>query len=147
MVDDEKPREVLKEENKDLKALIVTLASTSDSLERGEKIYQSLGQTVRRMRVTLWIALIGLILDLALSLSFTFILNSQSHLNDRITDNSDRITKVSCDLNTILLQTDTPERYQQNPDKVTLVQNYHTLYESRKDLGCLPVMNEPVRNP
>jgi hypothetical protein len=145
-VDNEDGKKTLRD-NEDLKALIVTLANTSESLEHGEKIYENLGRTVRRMRITLWIAFVGLILDLALSLSFALILNNQSTLNEKIQANSDRITKVSCDLNTIFLEANTLERYNAAPDKKLYVQWYHALYENRKELNCQPPMNEPVRNP
>lgn len=142
----EDPKKTLRDDEK-LKALIVTLANTSDSLEHGEKIYENLGRTVRRMRITLWVAFIGLILDLVLSLSFALILNNQSQLNDRIQTNADRITKVSCDLNTIFLEADTLERYNVAPDKKLYAQWYHALYENRKELDCQPPMNEPVSRP
>lgn len=131
----------------DLKALIVTLANTSASLENGEKIYETLGRTVRRMRITLWVGLIGLVLDLTLSLSFALILSNQSNLNERIQANQDHITSVSCETNTLFLQFDTPARYDASQDKKAYVQQFHVLYENRKSLGCKPVINEPVRNP
>lgn len=134
------------EDEQNLKALIVTLANTSASLEHGEKIYETLGRTVRRMRITLWVALIGLVLDFALSLSFALILSNQSHLNNRISANQDRITAVSCELNTLLVQTDTPQSYAKSQDKKLYVAQYHTLYKNRKTLNCQPVINEPVRN-
>jgi len=134
-------------ENDDLKSLIAVIASTSESLDNGEKIYQQVTRTIRRMRITLWVGLIGLMLDLALTLSFALILNEQSNLNDKIQDSQSRITSVSCKTNTLFLQFDTPQRYAAAADKKLYIQQYHTVYENYKNLGCQPVINEPVRSP
>jgi hypothetical protein len=134
-------------DDENIKALIVTLANTSASLEHGEKIYASLGRTVRRLRTMLWISVIGLVSVLALLVSFMFVLNQQSQLTHKIQANSDRITKVSCDLNTIFLQANTLERYNAADNKKLYTQWYHAIYQNRIELNCQPPMSEPVRNP
>ncbi len=141
-------------DDENIKALIVTLANTSASLEHGEKIYAALGRTVRRLRITLWIAVIGLVTVVALLVSFALVLNEQGQLNDKIQDNANRISqsqeriqKVSCDLNTIFIEADTLERYNNADNKKLYVQWYHAIYVNRKELNCQPPMNEPVRNP
>lgn len=141
-------------DDENIKALIVTLANTSASLEHGEKIYATLGRTVRRLRIMLWFAVIGLVLTLSLLLSFAVVLANQSHLNDKIKGNTDRIEaqqqeihKGECDLNTLLLSTDDPGKFAATQDKKLYIQQYHVLYETRKSLKCQPVINEPVRSP
>src|SRR5688500_376963 len=129
-------------DDENIKALIVTLANTSASLENGEKLYATLGRTVRRLRTMLWVAVIGLTLSLSLTLSFAFILVNQADVNRKIQGNTDaiqaqqvQIHRAECELNALLLSTDTPERYAAAPDKKKLVEQYHVLYESRKNLG------------
>lgn len=132
-------------EDSDIARLVAAVAGVSDDLDHGEAIYKDLKKTVQRIRLALWVSLFGMALDLTLTAGLIFGLNNQIHLSNRIESNQQDITDVSCSLNTLFIQTDTPQRYAAAKDKVLYVKQYHEIYQQRKVLGCEPVINEPVK--
>lgn len=125
--------------------LLDELGVTIDSLQRGEAIYADLKNSVRRMRITLVIAGVGLLLDISLTLAFGFIINRQGDLQQQVAANQATIHEAECNLNSLLLSTDTPEQRASKPNKARYDAQLHVLYEQRLQLGCLPPMPEPVR--
>lgn len=125
--------------------LLNELGVTIASLQRGEAIYASLKRTVRRMRVTVWVAVVGVILDVSLTVAFGFIINRQGDLQQQVAENQATIHEAECNLNSLLLSTDTPEQRASKPNKARYDAQLHVLYEQRLQLGCQPPIPEPAR--
>ena len=133
------------QDRQDTQALLVAVTETNKALEHGETIYRDLKAAMRRMRIVLWVALVGIVADLLLSGAFGFVLNNQSHLNDQVKQNQVNIKQVECDLNDVFIKSDTPAARDRSPDKAAYDSSYHTIYLQRVQLGCQPPIAEPVR--
>lgn len=133
--------------DENIDALVKAVVATGKSLERGEAIYANLNTTVRKMKVTLWVAIVGLLADLALSIAFGFLFNNQSNTNAQVVANQDAIHKSECDLNGLFISADTPDARNRAPDKAKYDAQFHIIYLTRVSLGCQPPIAEPVRPP
>ena len=130
-------------DEKDLNALVAAIAGTGKKLEDTELIYNHMHTSIRKMRTIMRIALIGLFIDLTLSVAFGFILNNQSELNTRVGANQTAIHNAECDLNTVFIAVDTPEQRAKAPDLALYDKWYDTIYETRVQLGCQPPLSNP----
>src|SRR6266404_6263612 len=130
-------------DKKDLDALVAAITGTSKNLENNKIIYDKINTDQRKMRTLMWVAMVGLVADLTLSLAFGFILNDQSALNARVTANQTSIHTAECDLNTVLIAANTPEQRAKADNPVTYDSWYKTIYATRVRLGCQP----PIKNP
>lgn len=128
-------------------ALVAAVVETGKSLERGEAIYARLNSTVRKMQITLWVALVGLVADLVLSIGFGFLFQNQSHTNAQVITNQETIHKTECDLNSLFISADTPDARDKAQDKARYDSQFHTIYLARVQLGCQPPIAEPARPP
>jgi hypothetical protein len=133
-------------------ALMEALTGTEKQLENSESIYKDLRKTVRRIKVAMWVAIIGLVVDLALTIGLLFgfintnALTNQVHQNQQqIAAEQDSTKNVECSLNSLFIQTDTPDAYAAAPNKQVYVQQYHIIYQERQQLGCQPAIAEPQR--
>jgi hypothetical protein len=115
------------------------------SLQRGEAIYADLKRSVRRMRIMTWVAVIGMVLDISLTVAFGVILNEQSHLQQQVSDNQSTIHEAECNLNTLFISADTPEQRAKASNAARYDAQYHVIYQQRVQLGCQPPIAEPVR--
>lgn len=131
--------------NEHLDALVAAITGTNRSLEDAELIYARLNGAVRKMRTVLSVALAGLALDLLLSISFGFILHSQSGLNERVNANQVAIHDAECAVNTLFIAVDTPDQRAKTPDKVLYDRFFDQIYETRPKLGCHPAIAKPIR--
>lgn len=126
--------------------LLDELGETITSLKRGEAIYSDLKGSVRRVRITLAVAAIGLVLDLSLTGVGAFVLHRQSVLQHQVSDNQETIHDAECNLNRLFISSDTPEQRAKAPGGVARYDaQFHVIYQQRIQLGCQPPMPEPVR--
>jgi hypothetical protein len=127
----------------DVKALVSAITGTSKKLDDTQIIYNHITLSIRKMRLVLRVALIGIFLDMTLSLAFAYILHNQTELNDRVQANQDSIHRAECDLNTVLIAANTPEQRAKSPNPELYDSWYVTIYESRVQLGCQPPLINP----
>jgi hypothetical protein len=125
--------------------LFKDLNETVAALRHGEELYREVKKNLRRMRVTLWVALIGLILDLTLSLVLGLALVNQSTLSSRINDNANTLHDVECSTNSLFISTNTPDQRAKAPDPAKYDAQFHIIYQQRIQLGCQPAIPEPKR--
>jgi hypothetical protein len=126
-------------------ALMEALTGTEKQLEQGETIYKDLKRSVRRIRLAMWVAIIGLVADLVLTGGLVFGYNRQAELGSRISANQDNVHTVECDLNSVLITADTPQAYAKAFSQTTYIQQFHVIYQNRVQLNCQPPMPEPSR--
>lgn len=124
-------------------ALMEALQGTEAQLQQGEGIYKDLRKSVRRIKILMWVTIVGLVIDLTLSVGLVLGFVNQYDLNRQVDSNQASVHTVECDLNTLLLGVDTPANYAKAPDQQQYVQQFHVLYQNRIQLGCQPPIHEP----
>jgi hypothetical protein len=115
------------------------------SLQRGEAIYADLKRSVRRTRIMTWIAVIGMVLDITLTIVCGYVINKQGHLQQQVSANQATIHDAECNLNTLFISADTPEQRAKALNVARYDAQYHVIYQQRVQLGCQPPIAEPVR--
>jgi hypothetical protein len=132
---------------KEINDLIAALTGTRGALENSENIYKSINQRVRRMNITMWVGIVGLVLDLSLSAAFAFMFNGQSDLNKQVHANQEAIRTSFCSADGLFISLDSPAARSVAPDKAKYDSEFHVIYEAYKNAGCQPPVTEPVRPP
>lgn len=131
--------------DEDIQQLVTAITTAGNLVDESRDVYTKLTSSLRRMRITLWVAGIGLIADLLLSGGYALIFTHQSHLNNQVQTNQAAIQKMNCDLNRVFIQADTPANRAAAADKANYDTAFHIIYSGYAQLGCQPPMPEPVR--
>lgn len=131
--------------DEEINKLIAAITTAGGLVDESKKVYTKLTRDLRRMRITLWVASVGLIFDLLLSGGYALIFSHQGNLNSQVAQNSATIYKTECDLNNLFIGADTTAARNAAPNKAVYDAQFHIIYLARVQLGCQPPIPEPVR--